>query len=119
MSKGEVLGRIWLFDDQPTKIETWEHKLEPMDCVGLSCAEWVLCHLQDLPNDELREMLKIPESGNFQVIFSGIMYGESYHSLDGDEWDEWFERGNSTSAPVPDEFMKMIFPEPPPEPSNI
>jgi hypothetical protein len=107
MTKTSILGRAWIYDDDPNDIEVWEHELVPMTFKERSGAEWCLEHLQNYTPEDLREVLKVPKTGNFQVIFKGTLEGEMSGYYEP-EWDEWFELEESKFEPIPDTWMEML-----------
>jgi hypothetical protein len=112
MSIAQVFGRAWLYDEEPNEIQVWEHTIYPMKPLHRSGAEWCLEHLQQCYSDkDLRELLKVPETGNFQVIFKGTIEG-SYVGYFDQEWEDQFDLEESQSEPIPDEWMNFISDDP-------
>ena len=66
------MGRAWFFDDQ-VELEVWEYKLEPMVLNRRSGAEWCNEHLSMYSDEDLREILKVPADGDYQIIFKGFI----------------------------------------------
>lgn len=106
MQKANVFGRAWIYDDDPCDIEVWEHELQPMDGKR-SGAEWCREHLQECPGEDLRKLLNVPKEGNFQVIFKGIMTGETSGYYEP-EWDEWFDLEESRYDVIPAEYLDGV-----------
>lgn len=102
MTTAKILGRAWIYDTgDPAAVSVWEHELEPMEAMRRSGADWALSYFNDLPDSDLREMFNLPEKGNFQVLFSGSMWGER-SGYDEPEWDEGFDLDEGFKfAPIP------------------
>lgn len=110
MSKANVMGRAWFFDTgDPPQFEIWEYELEPMTSGKRSGAEWCREHLYNAYTEEdVRDLLKVPAEGNFQVIFKGCVEGcmSGYYEP---EWDEWFELEDSKCEEIPLDFLELFF----------
>lgn len=106
MSIAKILGRAWFYDVDPTELELWEHEFEPM-LTGRSGVDWCKEHLlEGVTENNLRELLEVPEEGNFQVMFKGTMSSWKTSSIDwGEEWDEEFTLEESKVMPIPEEYM--------------
>ena len=108
MVQATILGRAYIYDDEPNDVQFWCHELEPMDLVHRGSADWTKSYFEDLSDSDLREMFELPEEGNFQVLFTGTMSG--YTDYTG-EWDEGFDVEKHESKAIPEEFIKGMFPE--------
>lgn len=109
MHSAKILGRAWVYDDENTEIELWEHEFEPMECGRRSGADWCREHLLEcVRSDDLRELLGVPSMGNFQVMFKGTMTGWKTRSMDGDDYDQEFDLEESKFEPIPQEFMGIL-----------
>jgi hypothetical protein len=103
----KILGRAWFYNDH-VDIETFEYKLESMKLGRRTGAEWAREHLYECYKEsELRELLEVPAEGNYQVIFKGEIDG-AMCGYETQEWDEWFELGESICEPVPDDYVKIL-----------
>ena len=108
-----LLGRAWFIDDpeEIVELEVWEHELEPMTGGRRSGADWCREHLLEC-NDAsaLRELLGVPPTGNFQVLFKGTMDGGMTGGAlwDGEEWDEWFDLEECKCEPIPEGYRDLL-----------
>jgi hypothetical protein len=110
MTKATVLGRVWVYDNEPCQIECWEHEFEPTEGDRLSGAGWAHEHLYECYDaDALRELFDLPKAGNFQVMFKGTISGFKSYGMDGYEYDEEFEVEEVKFEKVSEEYMKYMF----------
>lgn len=112
-TSSKILGRAWVYDTgDPTEIELWEHQLAPMTLDNkISGQEWAKNYFNECLSDkDLRKIFGLPETGNFQVLFSGEMSG-GYSGFEVREWDEQFDLDEEFQvAPIPDEFIQAGMP---------
>lgn len=102
ISRADVFARVWVYDDEPTEVEVWEHAFVPMVGNERSGADWAHEHLSET---DLRLLLNLPATGNFQVMITGAIEGCFGHDQ---EWDEWFVVTKSKAEPVPDSYMNAV-----------
>jgi hypothetical protein len=110
MAKAKFFARVWVWDTgDPSQIEVWSNDLDPMEPMKISAAEWVHNHLAECYSDEdLRQLIGLPATGNFQVVFSGYIDGTTV-GWEIQEWDEWVEDITILAqAEVPESYLKMI-----------
>ena len=109
----KVLGRAWLWDEDPADVELWVHDLEPTDVAGSlrSGEDWARDHFAECYTDaDLRKLFDVPAEGNFQVLFKGKVEGERCGPWEApdSEWDEWFEVEEVKVEPVPQAFVEYM-----------
>lgn len=102
------LCRVWIFDHEPIQIEVWEHQLAPTVVGHRSGAEWCLEHLNSCYTEkDLREMLGVPEEGNFQVLFKAKLEGmmSGHEEM---EWDESLDPTEIQIEPIHDDYLGLM-----------
>lgn len=110
MTKANVLIRAWLYDNEPSQIEVWEHEFEPTEGGSRSGSEWAREHLCSCcDDDDLRQLFELPKEGNFQVLVKGTINGCRSGGFEFDEWDEDFEVEEVKFQAVSEEYMKFMF----------
>lgn len=109
MSRTRFKARVWLVDGCIHHKEVWCDGLAPMGTGACEPADWIHEHLSLCDVDELRELLGVPEEGDYQVVFEGEIV--SWMDMWG-ECDEEItvpDRSTIQMALIPDDHFITVY----------
>jgi hypothetical protein len=106
VSTAKFRARITVEDEDTQEVEVWDDELTPFDGKRCSIREWVKPHLDDYSNEDLRELLNLPTTGNYEAVIEGRITGVQTYGPDGDDYDEYIDILKIESQQIPDSYYE-------------
>lgn len=105
MTSATFSGRAYV-SEGVLKLQIWNDEFEPMEWNKRSVTDWVEEHFRMLDEQFVRELLELPQEGNFQCVFHGKIKG--WLSPLTEEYDEEVVIDNARHMEIPEAFLSFL-----------